>query len=117
MNKKWALTKQAQFKAVYESGITRVDKYIVIRALTNNIETTRFGYSISKRVGNAVTRNRVRRLLREIARVEPIKQGLDIVFIARTDSADASYAQLRSSVEKLLHQADLLIEVNEKSSS
>jgi ribonuclease P protein component len=108
MNKKWALSKQAQFKAIYESGITKVDRFVVIRALANNLETTRFGYSVSKKIGNAVTRNRIRRLFREIGRSLPIKPGMDIVFIARSDSVRADYFQLKSSVKRLLQQAGLL---------
>ncbi len=115
MNRKRALTKQAQFKAIYESGITKVDRFIVIRALANNLDTTRFGYSISKKIGNAVTRNRIRRRFREAARSLPIKQGVDIVFIARSESVNADYNQLKSSVRKLLQFAGLLMEVNEKS--
>ena len=113
MSKKWALNRRAQYNAIYESGITKLDKFVVIRALANNLEITRFGYSISKRIGNAVTRNRIRRLFREIARSLPIKQGVDIIFIARTEAANADYHQLKKSISRLLSQAELLVKFNE----
>jgi ribonuclease P protein component len=113
MSKKWALNRRAQYNAIYESGITKLDKFVVIRALANNLEITRFGYSISKRIGNAVTRNRIRRLFREIARSLPIKQGVDIIFIARTEAANADYHQLKKSITRLLSQAELLVKFNE----
>ena len=54
-----------------------------------------------------MVRNRVRRLLKEIARLTNVKPGLDIVFIARPNAATADYHQLKKSMEKLLLRAHL----------
>lgn len=79
-----------------------------IKVLPNGLATTRYGFSITKTVGKAVVRNRVRRLLREIIRSAPMKAGWDIVFIVRPSAATADYHQLNESARKLLARAYLL---------
>ena len=108
MAKKWALTKRAQYLTVYKSGKAWVANLMVIKALPNELEFSRYGFSVSKEVGKAVVRNRVRRLLKEIARLTNVKPGLDIVFIARSNAATADYHQLKKSMEKLLLRARLI---------
>jgi ribonuclease P protein component len=108
MAKKWALTKRAQYLTVYKSGKAWVDKLIVVKVLPNELDFSRYGFSVSKEVGKAVVRNRVRRLLKEIARLTNVKPGLDVVFIARPNAATADYHQLKKSMEKLLLRAQLV---------
>jgi len=81
---------------------------VVIKALPNGLSLSRYGLSVSKRVGNAVTRNRVKRRLREIWRITPVKPGCDVVFIVRPAAAEADYAGLKRAVEGLLSRARLL---------
>jgi ribonuclease P protein component len=113
MTRKWALTKRAQYLAVYKSGNAWGDNLIQIKALPNGLELSRYGFSVTKSLGNAVVRNRVRRLLKEIMRLTPVRTGWDIVFIARPSAAVADYRQLKESVHKLLARADLLRDNNE----
>ena len=87
---------------------------LVMRALPNGIGLSRYGLSVSKRVGKAVTRNRVKRLLREILRLTPPPVGWDIIFIARSPAATADYASLKESVTGLLSRARLLAKENEE---
>jgi ribonuclease P protein component len=108
MAKRWALTKRAQYLTVYKSGKAWVDGLIVIKTLPNKLEFSRYGFSVAKEIGKAVVRNRVRRLLKEIARVTNVKPGWDIVFIARPTAAAADYHQLKKSMEKLLIRAHLI---------
>ena len=103
-----ALTKRAQYLAVYKSGKAWVNNLIVMRAFPNECEFTRYGFSVTKNVGKAVVRNRVKRLLKEISRTIPIRPGWDIVFISRPEAAKADYHKLRKSVEGLLYRADLI---------
>ncbi len=102
------ITKRAQYLTVYKSGKTWVDNLIVVKALPNELEFSRYGFSVAKEVGKSVVRNRVRRLLREIARITIVKSGLDIVFIARPAAASADYHQLKKSIEKLLLRANVI---------
>jgi len=71
----------------------------VLRALPNNLEYNRLGFSVSRKVGKAVVRNRVRRRLREALRLLPLRHGWDIVVIARPATASLSFADLRAALE------------------
>ena len=110
------LRKRAQFQNVYEHGETKVDRYLVVRLLANNLEISRIGFSVSKRVGNAVVRNRVRRLLKEIIRDIPFKTGFDIVVIVRVNAVEADYHKLKASVLALFRKYNIILH-NEKNSS
>ncbi len=107
-----ALRKRAEYTAVYERGRTWSSKLVTLKALPTHSELTRFGYSVSKGVGKAVVRNKVRRRLREIARLAEVKPGWDIVLIARRETAAQDYRGLMESVEGLLARAQLLRESN-----
>lgn len=110
MAKRWALTKRAQYLAVYKSGKAWVDNLIVMKASPNKLDFSRCGFSVTKDVGKAVVRNRIRRLLREVIRITSIKPGWDIVFIARPPAGVAGYHELKRSTEKLLLRARLINE-------
>ena len=107
MVRKWALTKRAQYLEVYEFGRSWRDSLVVIKAFPNELEVSRCGFSVTKSVGKAVVRNRVKRLLKEIVRLTPIETGWDIVFIARPNAAIAEYHQIKESVDRLLARAHL----------
>jgi ribonuclease P protein component len=102
------LTSPDQYTRVYNSGISKADRLLVLRAMPNQLELSRFGISISKRVGKAVVRNRVKRVLREILRQMDRGQGWDVVFIARNPSAGSDYQQLKYSVENLLTRSGII---------
>ena len=102
------LTKPQQYALVYSQGSSWVSDLVVMKALPNGLTSFRYGFSVSKRVGKAVTRNRVKRLLREVLRIMPLKSGWDIIFIARPAVASADYASLKRAVEGLLSRAQLL---------
>jgi len=108
------ITKPAQYALVYNDGSSWTSNLLVMKALPNGLNLSRYGFSVSKRVGKAVARNKVKRLLREILRLTPLKPGWDIIFIARRSVATADYAKLEKSVKGLLSQAQLMAEEYEK---
>lgn len=110
------LVKRGQYTSVLNQGDSWVGRLVVIKALPNGLKLSRYGLVASKRVGNAVVRNRVKRLLREILRQVGLKPGWDIVFITRPAAAAASFRDLGQLVRNLLSRADLLMEEHEKTS-
>ncbi len=102
------ITKPEQYALVYAKGSSWSCDLVVVRSLPNGLPLSRCGFSVSKKVGKAVVRNRVKRLLREIVRPMTLKVGWDIVFIARPAVATADYASLKKVVEGLLSRARLL---------
>ena len=103
------ITRTAQYALVYNKGSSWVSDLVVMKALPNGLTLSRHGFSISRRVGKAVVRNRVKRLLREILRLTPLQPGWDIIFIARPMAASADYTELEKSVKGLLSRARLLM--------
>ncbi len=81
------LTTPAQYRLVYEKGSSWSNDLLAMRALPNGLRFSRYGFSVSRRVGGAVVRNRMKRRLREIMRRMPLRPGWDIVFIARSPAA------------------------------
>jgi ribonuclease P protein component len=79
-----------------------------MKAMPNGSSLSRYGFAVTKKVGKAVQRNRVKRLLREIMRLQSLKPGWDIVFMARSVAGDADYHQLKRALTRLLAQAQLL---------
>jgi ribonuclease P protein component len=108
MGEKERLRKNSQFAAVYEHGRTWANDLVVLKTLPNGLEWNRYGFVAGKRLGKAVVRNRVKRLLREVARATSTKTGWDVVFIARSQSATANYHELGASVAGLLRRARIL---------
>ena|SRR6185312_13342106 len=83
----------------------------VAQAEPGYVEYTRIGFSVSRRVGDAVTRNRVKRRLREVTRhmLTRIAPGYDLVITAKPGAADAPMEPLEQEVRTLLARARLLI--------
>ena len=117
MSKFWAVTESSQYALVYQKGNKWVNSLVVLGGLPNGLGLSRYGFSVSKRVGKAVQRNHVKRLFREIMRFRRFKPGWDIVLIARSTAATAVYHQLEQAVTRLLIQAGLLEAVNEASNA
>ena len=101
------LTKPAQYALVYSKGSSLASQWLVMKTIDNSLPLSRYGLSVSKKVGNAVVRNRVKRRLREILRATPLKAGHDIVFIVRPPTASTDYGNLKKAVENLLSRAHL----------
>ena len=102
------LTRQEEFARVMRQGQTQSSQLLLLRAAPNQLNTSRFGYAISKQVGTAVVRNLVRRRLREIVHQMPVKNGWDMVITARKASAGASFSTLKVAFETLIQRAGLL---------
>jgi ribonuclease P protein component len=107
MQNKLHLTQPEQFDMVFNEGSTQTDRFLVLKARPNQLEFSRFGISVSKRIGNAVKRNRIKRVLREILRLADLNAGWDMVLIARNPASDGDYTLLKKSAESLLSRAGI----------
>lgn len=95
---------------MYRRGRPYRSDLLIMRALRTDESLSRFGFTVSRAVGNAVTRNRVRRRLRAAVSSLFISPGWDIVFNSRVKIAQASYAQIQETMRLLLERAELLEE-------
>lgn len=104
MSKFVSLKKNSDFKSVYSRGTSAANRYLVLYKLPSKGLAKRFGFSISKKVGKAVCRNRLRRILKEICRLNLARfaDGYDYVFIVRQAAADQSYHQMEKQVWHVL---------------
>jgi ribonuclease P protein component len=69
---------------------------------------TRYAFAIPKRVGKAVVRNKVRRRLREILRLLPLREGFDLVISVRPAAAATTFFDLKTELTLLLKRARVL---------
>ncbi|PRX31860.1 ribonuclease P protein component [Orenia metallireducens] len=106
------LKKTYEFKKVYKYGKSIADRYIVLYVLHNSSSERKVGYSVSKKIGKAVVRNRIKRVFREAYRHNKDKliTGIDIVLIARKPIVDTSYQQIDKSLNHLFKKAKIIKE-------
>ncbi len=94
---------------MFRQGRAWANELLVLRSLPNELEHNRYGFVTSKRVGNAVVRNRVRRRLREAVRSLTNRPGYDVVISAKTAAAQADFHRLKRAVSDLLARARILV--------
>jgi len=105
-----SLKKNYEFKRLYNRGKSAASKYAVVYCNKNGRDKNRLGITVTTKLGGAVRRNRIRRRLKEIYRLnEPaLRKGYDIVLVARMRCTDAPWRELESSVLYLFKKLELL---------
>jgi ribonuclease P protein component len=98
------LTDSPEFERVYRQGTAYRGRLFSVHAFPNEHGNPRLGLSVSRKVGNAVTRNAVRRRLREVFHscISEIAGNLDLVVSARPAAAKATLEELREEFGKSL---------------
>lgn len=94
---------------VYKKGKAYFSPSIVMYMFYNTTNQTKFGFSVSKKIGIAITRNSFKRKLREICRINVphIKEGYDIIFVARAGIVKKTYEEISQEMIKHFRNARL----------
>lgn len=110
MNKIYRLRSNMEFKKVYSRGKNYWNRNLILYVKKNDVGNTRVGYSITKKIGNAVVRNKIRRRMKEIYRLNfhGIKSNYDLIFIPKKNVVDISYKELESAMLHILKLAGVL---------
>lgn len=105
-----SLKKNHIFRKLYSTkGVA--NSYLVLYARPNRGQCNRIGITVSKKLGHAVVRNRTRRRIREVYRLneERFAPGWDIVVVARTRAVDAPFGKLTGAYLSLARKSGLLL--------
>lgn len=107
-NRDKRLRKTSDFYKVRQRGNSLSDRLLVMSVMQNQLDVTRFGFSIGKRVGNSVLRNKVKRRLRDIVHNTSICKGWDVVVTVRSGSSDSNFKKLNGSFNYLSNRLNIL---------
>ena len=104
------LKKNHEFRRLYRKGASAVAGGMVLYCRKNRLGHNRLGVTVSVKLGNAVKRNRARRRLREVYRLNSLRlrQGWDIVLVARNRTLTAPWGELNDTFFRLCRKLDLL---------
>jgi ribonuclease P protein component len=105
------LKKERDFQQVIRNGKYLSSDLISIKFFSNSIGTTRIGFIVSKKISKkAVLRNRIKRILRESTRryLDKIKEGYDIIIIAKEKMKEIESNEVIKEMEYLLNKANLI---------
>ena len=112
MKRTMTVKENYEFRRIYAKGRSGVSPYLVVYVRPNRRGRNRLGVTVSTKLGHAVVRNRCRRCLREVYRLETprLRQGYDIILVARTRTATAPWPELQRQFRRLCRKLDLLEE-------
>ena len=106
------LKENYEFRRTYQKGVSAVSPVMVLYCRKNRLGRNRLGLVSSTKLGHAVVRNRCRRRLREVYRLEKpqLKTGYDIILVARSRTATAPWRELQKQFRRLCRKVDLMKE-------
>lgn len=116
MDKMYRLRSNMEFKKVYKNGKNYWNRNLILYVKKNDLGYSRVGYSITKKIGNSVVRNKIRRQMKEIYRLKfnLIKSNYDLIFIPKKNVVDISFKELESAMIHIMKIAKLLNKESEK---
>ncbi len=110
MNKKYVINKNKDFCRAYRRGVYSSSDVLVTYAVKNRLKSKRFGITTSKKIGNAVKRNRARRVIRAALMQiqDKIPFGYDIVFVSRKKTSEVKTFDVLSSMIRQLSSLGII---------
>ena len=110
MKRAWRLKAESDVQRVWQQGRAFAHPLVILRVRPNGLDRSRAGFVAGKKLGNAVTRNRAKRRLREALRPRflQIPAGYDFVLIARGNITSAPFTDIVQAVEEVLKRGRLL---------
>ncbi len=90
------IRRRVDFQAAYDTGRKMSGRHLLVFSLARPGQASRLGIAASRKVGDAVERNRAKRLVRELFRRHPVPPGFDIVVVPRRTLLDASFSSLEA---------------------
>ena len=109
MRRSVSIKNNSEFRRLYSKGRSSVQPTLVVYSRRSKSGVNRVGFTVTVKLGHAVVRNRVRRRLREVFRLNDsrVKQGYDFILVARTRAVTSSFEELMRTYRKLLKELAL----------
>jgi len=107
-----SLKKKKEFRYTYRVGRSVGHPLLALIHAKSRVPEPRIGFSVSKKIGNSVTRNRVKRRMREAMTplIPELRNNINLIFIARDPIIDAPFLDIRAAMRKTLSKAGMLKE-------
>ena len=102
------VTKRADYLRIYEQGVRASGRFMTLIARPNGTPTARLGIAATKKLGDAVVRNRAKRLARELFRRHKIAPGVDLVVIPRREMTHTEFGGLETEFCALVRRTNRL---------
>lgn len=104
MNKKYIIPKSDEISNIIKTGSKVINQYYIIYSITNKLDYNRYCISVSKKLGNAVVRNKLKRTIKEILRKSNIKNNKNYVIILRRGILELNYEEKKKKLFNILEE-------------
>lgn len=107
LHKELRINRAQQYNFIYKNGRRIIGKFMILFVSRNPLQEIRAGAVTSKRIGNAVVRNRAKRQIREVIRKNwtGLPKGYDLVVVARHSIKGVAFEQIESEFLRLIRKA------------
>jgi ribonuclease P protein component len=109
VDRSYSLKRHKEFRYTYARGRSQSLPLFTLVYAKSRLDTVRIGFSVSKRIGNAVQRNRAKRRMRAALTplLHSISGGFNVIFVAKQEVLSAPFPELSREMETLLRRAGL----------